>query len=190
MKSKILLILIILVLALGIVYALAANEKMILNKQISIKYENKEYSFFDVNGNRIYPISYNGSTYLPIRALSALFDQKINWDGEKKAINLGKGEISKECAKVESSPKGQNEQIEAVVNKTLKVYYDGSFELFFDEQGRSVFPISYNGTTYLPVRALSDIFSMDISWDSLKNEITITKSNSNYRTGTTNYKRI
>ena len=57
------------------------------------KYLFENCSFYDVKGNEVFPISYDGTTYLPIRAISGLLKIKIKWDGEKNSIYLGEGEI-------------------------------------------------------------------------------------------------
>lgn len=188
MKERILVFLICLLLVMGVCFALTKNEKVLLNKQISITYEGKPMAFYDANGNRVYPITYDGSTYLPIRALSALFDTKIKWDEENRTIYLGEGEISKECAK-ETSEKSEGtlENVDAIINGSLKVYYNGKFQLFFDANNNDILPISYNGTTYLPVRALSELFGKTIRWDDTKKEVSITNEKSYYGNRETSY---
>lgn len=65
----------------------------ILNQEISIRYNGIEQNMTDVNDNPVYPISYNGSTYLPIRAVSDMLGVEVNWDGETQTVILGNEEI-------------------------------------------------------------------------------------------------
>ena len=177
MKEKIFISLSILLLIMGVCFALSKNERVLLNKQVSIVYEGKTMAFYDANGTRVFPLTYNGSTYLPIRALSALFDTKIKWDAQERAIYLGEGEISKACAKeTKERSEGVVTNVDAVINGNLKVYCNGQFQLFFDANNNDILPISYNDTTYLPVRALSQLFNKRIDWDDSKKEITIANS--------------
>ncbi len=82
---------------LATVSAFAANTKEIkayLNYDLKIKYDMQEQNLFDAEGNRVYPISYNGTTYLPVRAIGNLFDVNVDWDGDTYSVLLGKtGEI-------------------------------------------------------------------------------------------------
>ena len=184
MKHKVLSVLFAVLIVASLCSMYAKSENAILNKEVNITYDGKSIEFFDVNGEKVYPITYNDSTYLPIRALSALFDTKIEWNGETRSIDLGKGSISKECAKeTKTFQKGNNETIQVSVDNTIKVYYNNQFQLFFDANEDSVLPILYNGTTYLPVRALSALFSKNISWKDDTKTVVITKSDSsNYQT--------
>ena len=48
----------------------------------------------DVNGNVVEPFIYNGTTYLPVRAVGQAFNKQIEWDGENNTVYLG-GEVDK-----------------------------------------------------------------------------------------------
>lgn len=52
-----------------------------LEPGIAITVDGVPQQFFDVNGNRVYPIAYNGSTYLPLRAVCQdVAGFKVGWD--------------------------------------------------------------------------------------------------------------
>ncbi len=63
--------------------------KAILNYGITIKYNGVAQSFTDAVGTRVYPISYNGTTYLPVRAVANLFEIPVDWDGANNTVILG-----------------------------------------------------------------------------------------------------
>lgn len=44
----------------------------------------------DGNGNPIEPFVYNGTTYLPVRAISEALNIPVQWDGETSSVYLGK----------------------------------------------------------------------------------------------------
>lgn len=66
-----------------------------LNKTVTITMEGKEQILKDASGNRVYPITYNGSTYLPVRAISDLLGVPVDWDGSTRTVMLGKQEGKK-----------------------------------------------------------------------------------------------
>ena len=49
----------------------------------------------DGNGKKVYPLSYNGTTYLPVRAVSELFDVMIEWKDATKTIFISEKSNSK-----------------------------------------------------------------------------------------------
>lgn len=67
--------------------------KAFLNYGITIKYNGEAQELKDANGNRVYPISYEGTTYLPIRAVAGLLGIEVNWDGPTQTVWLGEGFI-------------------------------------------------------------------------------------------------
>ena len=60
-----------------------------LNAAITIKYNGEEQTLRDASGTMLYPISYNGSTYVPVRAVSDIFGEDVKWDGATSTISLG-----------------------------------------------------------------------------------------------------
>ncbi len=43
----------------------------------------------DANGNIVEPMIYNGTTYLPVRAVADAFGKAVYWDGETSSVYLG-----------------------------------------------------------------------------------------------------
>lgn len=65
-----------------------------LNYGITIKYNGNVQEMKDANGNRVYPISYEGTTYLPVRAVSNMLGIEVNWDGPTNTVWLGDGFVA------------------------------------------------------------------------------------------------
>lgn len=60
---------------------------------------------------------------------------------------------------------GTLEQISAYLNYGITVKYDGETQMLKDASGDQTYPITYKGTTYLPVRSISNIFGVAVNWD-------------------------
>lgn len=43
----------------------------------------------DANGNRVEPMIYDGTTYLPVRAISNMLGEDVTWDGDTRSIYIG-----------------------------------------------------------------------------------------------------
>lgn len=64
--------------------------KAYLNHDLAIRYDGELQTMYDANGNRVLPISYNGTTYLPIRAVGNMMGIDVGYDAENYQVLLGK----------------------------------------------------------------------------------------------------
>ncbi len=63
---------------------------------INIELDGEQFIPKDANGKEVEVFVYNGTTYLPIRAISNIYESDIEWDGERKTVCLfKKAEASK-----------------------------------------------------------------------------------------------
>lgn len=60
-----------------------------LNSGITIRYNGEVQTMKDASGNRVYPITYNGTTYLPVRAVSDMLGIGVDWDQATQTVSLG-----------------------------------------------------------------------------------------------------
>lgn len=67
-----------------------------ITETISVMYDNikiiidgKEYIATDANGDVVEPFIYNGTTYLPVRAIANAFDKDVEWEPQTSTVVLG-----------------------------------------------------------------------------------------------------
>lgn len=74
--------------------ALAANNTQTLQNVrmggIRIVVDGQEIHPTDANGKEVSPMIYNGTTYLPVRAVASALDKAVYWDGPSYTVYLGK----------------------------------------------------------------------------------------------------
>lgn len=63
--------------------------KAILSQEVKVRYGGAVQVMKDGSGNVVYPIMYNGTTYLPIRSVSNMLDIPVNWEASTKTVILG-----------------------------------------------------------------------------------------------------
>ncbi|MCI8284349.1 MAG: copper amine oxidase N-terminal domain-containing protein [Firmicutes bacterium] len=57
-------------------------------KNILIKVNGKTITPTDANGNYVEPFVYNGTTYLPVRAVASALGQNVDWDAYTNTVNI------------------------------------------------------------------------------------------------------
>lgn len=94
MRRKILLTLllaIVLILSISIGAVAASNTQItaLLNHALNITLDGKPWTPKDANGNALTPITYEGSTYLPVRAVAEAAGIGVDWDAATQTVVLG-----------------------------------------------------------------------------------------------------
>ncbi len=59
-----------------------------LRPDFTIKVDGKKQTFKNVNGDEVYPMLYDGTTYLPVRAIGELMGKTVYWYEDDKLIEL------------------------------------------------------------------------------------------------------
>ena len=75
-----------------------------LNYGISIRYKGEIQTLADANGNLVYPITYEGTTYLPVRSVANLLGIDVSWDQTTQTVLLGGGTNSAPSAPADNTP--------------------------------------------------------------------------------------
>lgn len=60
-----------------------------LNKEMKVRVNGEVIALTDANGNAVLPISYNGTTYLPVRSISTALDIPVHYDAATREVILG-----------------------------------------------------------------------------------------------------
>lgn len=147
-----------------------------LRKDVTVEMNREKLEFRDEQGNVVYPLTYNGSTYLPLRAVSGLMGEPIEWNSAAKTVYLGRTlthpvkyllnpEESPYAKVVSSSADGKMSNILVREQRNILVMYDFETVQCRNERGETVYPINYNGSNYLPLRAVASLMEKEIVWD-------------------------
>lgn len=157
-----------------------------LKPDVTVELNGSRQIFRDLNGQSVFPIIYNGTTYLPVRAVSAIMKEPIEWDGKSKTVFVGKTLTypNKDKAPISTGAavsaddntvwEGPSPSIvSGYIKPDVLVMFDFVVQSFQDVNGRTVYPIIYNGSTYLPVRAISQLMGEPITWDGTLQKICI-----------------
>lgn len=166
--KKILVIMLIVVCSLsGISYAKVGSEETTLNYMgITLNIDNVNIVPKDVNGNVVEPFTIKGTTYLPVRAVSEALGKKVNWDNETKTVSIDDQDTEYDIKKFEGKAEGRNAQEKKeIYYNNIKIKINGKEIEPKDSNGNVVEPFTISGTTYLPVRAVSEALGKNVGWN-------------------------
>lgn len=157
-----------------------------LKPDFTVQWNGVTQMFRNEQGAAVYPLVYNGSTYLPVRSISVLMKEPIEYSYRAQTIYIGKtlSNPSKISVTIPTGaamavPSGTalslpqaSSQI-AWSKPDLLIMYDFAIQTFQDVNGAIVYPIIYNGTTYLPIRAIAALMKEPVDFDNVTKTVMI-----------------
>lgn len=146
--------------------AAAANEIQSIEitcRAISIVVDGTEITPTDADGQPVEPFICGGTTYLPVRAVAGALGLSVDWDAKTSTVSLTSGA---EANPGSGTPAASNatKKIE-ITYRDIKLLIDGTEIIPTDANGNTVEPFIYDGTTYLPVRAVASALGVEVGWD-------------------------
>lgn len=150
----------------------------VISPNIIVKVDGEVQIFFSTSGEQVHPIIYNGTTYLPLRAIGELMNKNVNWDQATLTVTLSGTRTTPATTGVRDENPAQ-QTIQAQLRPDFTIVVDGVSRSFTDAQGNVVYPMLYNGSTYLPLRAIGRLMGKTVSWDSATRTASLSESSPN-----------
>lgn len=140
----------------------AANTTTLYNvllEGVKIVVDGQKINPTDANGNTVEPIIYNGTTYLPVRAVANAIGKAVYWDGPNYTVYLGSMDGKLEY------PTTPLENMQSISNKistgqgNLTDNYGNRYDSFADDSSNGKCKLEYllnmkysrfKGTLYVP----------------------------------------
>lgn len=174
MKKMILATLVTVAVVSGSVVAVAgySAERAVLSPNVSIVIDNNKCTFYSAQGKELKPIIYKGTTYIPLRAIGEIMGKNVNWDNSSKIAELSG---TRQTTPVVGTPDAtiKKSEVKLDVHPEYRIVIDGSERSFFDVDGKSIAPVVYEGSIYLPIRSIGEIMGKTVSWDKDTETITL-----------------
>jgi len=168
MKAAIAIILLIAVMAANGAGVTASASRVSLRVRygINIRVNGILFQPVDSRGNPVEPFIYAGTTYVPLRAISDLYGADIDWDGSTRTVILDT-ENAHELRHNgrTASLKQTSSERRITVETGIAIEVNGVKFIPKDSNGNEVTVILYNGTTFVPIRAISGIFGAHVDWE-------------------------
>jgi hypothetical protein len=71
------------------------QKQITVSTGVNIYVDDKKLNPVDANGNPVEVFIYNGTTYLPVRAIADAVGKPVMWDGATKSVYLGRHDTDK-----------------------------------------------------------------------------------------------
>ena len=143
-----------------------------LRPDITIVIDGAARVFYNVSGQQVHPISYNNTTYLPLRAIGELMGKVVTWNKDTKTASLGGVRTDGPTAGTpDTAAKAKDVTVE--LRDDITVVVDDAARTFTDANGKTVYPLLYLGSTYLPIRAIGELMGKRVDWDGKTNTVTL-----------------
>ncbi len=142
-----------------------------LRPDTRIVIDGTETAFYNADGRQVYPVLYQGTTYLPVRAIGELMGMSVDWNQSTKTITLTS---PRTMPTVVGTPvQAANQSIRAEIRDDFTLVVNNSVRTFTNANGERIYPLVYNGATYLPIRAIGNLMGKNVAWDAATRTVTI-----------------
>ena len=143
-----------------------------LRPDFTIVIDGKEKNFKRADGSAAFALVYEDATYLPLRAIGEAIGKNVNWDEDTKTITLeGEREVKDSSNKV---VEGEKKSVLVQERKDFTIVIDGKEQTFRASDGERIYPLLYDGSTYLPLRVIAQIMDKTVDWDNATKTVTLT----------------
>lgn len=144
-----------------------------LRPDIDVVIDGTERTFYNAGGVEVHPISYQDTTYLPVRAIGELMGKNVNWDPTTQTVSIGGTRVTGTTSGTQDR-NARADDITLTVRPEYTVVIDGVTRTFYDAKGREVQPVEYQGSIYLPVRAIGELMGKTVGWNENTQTVTLT----------------
>lgn len=155
--------------------AAAAIKPAELRPDFVITIDGAERDFFNAAGGELQPIVYDGTTYLPVRAIGELMGKNVDWNQDKMTLTLA-GKRVTPAVKGNVDDDARRARVRVDLRDDMIINVDGTVRKFTDVNGRRVYPLVHDGATYLPLRAIGELMGKNVGWDSKKLVVSLADS--------------
>ena len=129
---------------------------------VAILIDGQSFSGKNERGETVRPFAYDGTTYVPIRALGNALGYAVSWDSAKACVVV---DTRGKSTSLSTKTGGEEAPLPPGVAKIEKILINKQVFKGYNERGEKVAPFAYDGTTYVPVRALGQALKYEVGWD-------------------------
>ena len=164
--QKIIIALLVAALLLGGTVALARTTQSInvTYRDIRLVVDGELVTPRDAQGRVVEPFLFGGTTFLPVRAVSEALGYDVTWVGSTSTVYIGGASAAQATESEDAIVLSSRTQTITVTYRDIRLVVNGEEVTPRDAQGHVVEPFIFGGTTFLPVRAVSEALGYEVAW--------------------------
>ena len=113
-------------------------------------------------------LRYQGSVYLPLRTAGEWMGKQVNWDASSRVISLS-GSVSPSYeTEFDHGHTWTNDAQQVNIQPEISVVVDGKTQILKAADGSTIYPLIYQDSAYLPLRAIGELMEHDVTWFRLR----------------------
>lgn len=152
------------VLLLGALPVLAA-ESITVTTGVGVYLDGVRLNLTDATGKAVDAFVSGGTTYVPVRAISEALDLTVGWDGAARNVSLSGAPHNIVGWTTDQGRTTAAETKTIAIDGGVTITLNGSPLVPRDVNGKVVDVFVSEGTTYLPVRAVTEALGLGVDWD-------------------------
>ena len=102
--------------------------------------------------------------------------KNVNWDQSSLTVTIS-GTRSTSPVKGTPDVNAKSQSVTAEIRDDFTIIVDGVTQKFTDANGNTVYPMLYNGSTYLPLRSVGQLMGKTVSWNGNTETVTLSSTN-------------
>ena len=163
--TRLLAVLLTAVLLVSVLPAMAAEKHIVVNTGISVYLDGAKLKLTDATGATVEAFASEGTTYVPVRAVSEALDLTVGWDGATNTVSLTgtpRNIVGQAGIPAVAGVEGMKN---IPITGGISIQMNGKKLTPTDVNGKVVDVFASNGTTYLPIRAVTTALGLGVEWD-------------------------
>lgn len=158
----------------------AESDITVRDPQVKVYVQGTDTVFPNEQGLFMPAVSYNNSTYIPVRSAGEWMGKQVAWDGGTQTVLLSGTQQPTVHKAEEASTVGATSfgdfsprrggTAQASLCPDISVSLDGVTQTFKNEQGTVIYPIRMANVTYLPLRSIGELTGYEVTWEAVRED--------------------
>lgn len=109
-------------------------------------------------------LNYDGNIYIPLRTAGEWMGKQVDWNAETHTISLSGTVTPSYCTDFDRGHDWTDLTPQVTIDPDISVVVDGKKQELRAADGAVVYPLLYDNTSYLPMRAIGELIDKEVTY--------------------------